>query len=212
MPATFTIKRVSDRYPIWHTLFQEQRELMLTYMRLQEHYESPKFRGQVFTHAEYVEWYKSEHDGEFTYPEDWTGTNVPSTAVRSWRDKFRPHDAREQALLDALRQERIFRHRRFYLIGTYVEDRPDGETTLDHELAHGRFHCDPKYAADMTAGVARHDVTSLHRELATLGYHESVIVDEIQANALSGWYDGLVVTPELVALSDDLKIIEQKFL
>ena len=41
-----------------------QYELASTFMRLQEHYESPKFRGKKVDLEEYMDWYAKEYRSE----------------------------------------------------------------------------------------------------------------------------------------------------
>ena len=107
------IRRVT-RYPIWHAYYADQRTLALAFVRMQEFYESPRFCGRVFTLEEFSTWYSQAcGHGEFTYPEDWSGFNVPSTAVRAVRDRFRGHHQEEKFLLAALKTAGVFRGRRF---------------------------------------------------------------------------------------------------
>ncbi|MEK7106247.1 MAG: ABC transporter ATP-binding protein, partial [Patescibacteria group bacterium] len=61
-----------------------QYALASTFLRFQEHYESPKFRGQFFSLEEFMDWYAEEY-GNFTYYKDWTGFNIPSYILKSFR-------------------------------------------------------------------------------------------------------------------------------
>ena len=46
--------------------FRTQYELAATFLRVQEHYESPKFHGRVFSLEQYMDWYAADR-GNFTY-------------------------------------------------------------------------------------------------------------------------------------------------
>ena len=55
--------------------FDTQYALASTFLRIQEHYESNRFRNRVFSLEQYMDWYAAEF-GAFTYFEDWSGFNV----------------------------------------------------------------------------------------------------------------------------------------
>lgn len=60
---------------VFHLNYLTQEQLASTFLRFQEHYESPEFRGKIFTLDEYKEWYmtnspNSIKKGIFTYYED----------------------------------------------------------------------------------------------------------------------------------------------
>ena len=76
-----------------------QYELAATFLRVQEHYESPKFHGRIFSLEQYMDWYAARY-GNFTYYKDWSGFNVPSTAFAAfYRSKFDPLSEKEKQLL-----------------------------------------------------------------------------------------------------------------
>src|SRR5687767_6039954 len=86
--------------------FQSQYELASTFLRVQEHYESPRFRNRVFSLEQFMDWYARRY-GAFTYYEDWAGFNVPSTALAAfYQGKFDPLLRKEQRLLKMFRGER----------------------------------------------------------------------------------------------------------
>ncbi|MEB3209634.1 MAG: hypothetical protein VKK63_12075, partial [Synechococcus sp.] len=62
-----------------------QEELGNTFIRFQEHYESPKFKEQIFTVGQVRSWYSSTY-GANTYEKDWSGYNFPSTVLKPFRD------------------------------------------------------------------------------------------------------------------------------
>ena len=154
-------------------------DLAFHFLRFQEHYESPGFKGTVFTWAQYVAWYKRVR-GRFSYAWDWGGFNVPGHILTPFRQgTFDPLTRREKGLLQALTMVRP----QDYVIGTLDED-PEA---LAHELAHAFWHLDPEYRAQAAAILAGGDYAAQHARLsAGEGYDPMVFDDEIQACAIDG--------------------------
>jgi len=156
---------------IYLVRFPTRYELASTFLRIQEHYESTRFRNRVFTLETYMDWYASEF-GAFTYFEDWSGFNVPSTAFQPFYDgTFDPLLEKEKRLLNRFRRIR----RPFYVIG--VASRQD----LKHEIAHALYFTNLAYRRAAMAAMRRYDTSALQTELARMGYHRYVIRDEVQA-------------------------------
>jgi hypothetical protein len=156
--------------------FDSQYALASTFLRFQEHYESSRFRGRVFSLEDYMDWY-AERFGAFTYYEDWTGFNVPSTALAPfYSGRFDPLLRKERQLL------RLFKNVRapFYVIGLYKDD------DLTHEIAHGLFFMRPGYRREVRAALRAYDTSAISRRLASLGYHRRVLEDEVHAYVLAG--------------------------
>jgi len=154
--------------------FKTQYELTSTFLRVQEHYESPKFHGRIFTLEQYMDWYAAKR-GKFSYYEDWAGFNVPSTAFQAFYEgKFDPLSEKEQQLLGLFRGMR----ERFYVIGVYDA----GEKhSLTHELAHALYFIDEEYRRAVQQALSRYNTRALARKIARAGYAQHVIRDEIQA-------------------------------
>ncbi len=115
-----------------HLEFPSQEIMAATFLRPQEYYESPRFRGSIFSLEEFKKWYISEK-GAFTYEKDWPGFNIPSYILKPFYEgKFDPLSEGEKEFLD------IFRGKAepFYIIGTSKENPPE---YMDHELAHALF-------------------------------------------------------------------------
>ena len=151
--------------------FDTQYELASTFLRIQEHYESSRFRKRVFSLEEYMDWYAAEY-GAFTYFEDWSGFNVPSTALAPfYRGEFDPLLKKEARLLGLFRRER----RPFYVIGIWSDQ------DLRHEMAHALFFTRAAYRTAVLAAMRRYDTSALERRLIKAGYHAHVVADETQA-------------------------------
>ena len=155
-------------------------DMAFHFLRFQEHYESPKFKGTVFSWAQYVAWYKSARGG-FSYPWDWAGYNFPGHILKPFRaGAFDPLTRREQAMLKALEAAGD----QDYVIGSLGSDLG----SLKHELAHAFWHLDGDYRAKVQAVLAGGDYRSQEAALAEGdGYDPSVFQDEIQACAVEGY-------------------------
>ena len=69
-------RRLADG--IYLVRFDSQYALASTFLRIQEHYESSRFRGRVFSLEDYMDWYAGRF-GAFTYYQDWSGFKRPVT-------------------------------------------------------------------------------------------------------------------------------------
>jgi len=155
--------------------FATQHALAATFLRIQEHYESSHFRSRVFSLEDFMDWYAAKF-GAFTYLQDWSGFNVPSTALEPFYDgKFAPLSQKERALLRLFKRER----RPFYVIGLYR----NGDLT--HELAHALFFTNPAYRKAVLTALREWDTSAIAKHLAQLGYHKAVLTDEVHAYLVS---------------------------
>ena len=172
-PCALSRRRVADG--IFLVRFKTQYALASTFLRIQEHYESSRFRGRVFTLEDYMDWYAATF-GAFTYFEDWSGFNVPSTALTPfYQGKFDPLLRKEQCLLRLFRMERS----PFYVIGA------TSGTDLTHEIAHALFFTRPSYRTAVLAAMREYDTRALEKDLAGRGYHRLVLTDEAHAYLVS---------------------------
>ena len=187
----FSLEEVIPR--IYHLHFDSQYALAMHFLRAQEYYESPKFRGKRFTIVEFMEWYSKEHgNGAFTYPNDWTGFNVPSTSLLEVYGKKvvipdpNYYDEFMQAVVGYV--DTHAQRQPFYLIGTYG----DNPRAFDHEMAHGLYFVDATYRQDMVKCLKdfriRYPETwdRTKEILREMGYHEDVLEDEMQAYYSTG--------------------------
>lgn len=150
-----------------------QEELGNTFIRFQEHYEGPKFRGQIFTVGQVRSWYASTY-GTNTYQYDWCGYNFPSIVLKPFRDGlFDPLTIEEQNLIDLLK----YRQDSFYIIGAQTDD------VLRHELSHALFAYSIKYKTDIELLFHKNkkELKKSIQYILDKGYDKSVINDELQA-------------------------------
>lgn len=207
---------------IYHFNFEDQYDMCMTFIRPQEYYESPKFKGKYFTLEEYMDWYVKESgwgnpDCHFDYTAATSGFNIPGDNLcefykeyqeshRGLENELRP---REEWLFEQLEKQGIdlCDPTPFYIIATYGE-----EEALDHEIRHGMFHLLPEYRKEVQQAIRKYGLKRLRKYLIDKGYHKSVVEDEIHAYALTGWIRGATVTKEMENLRKDLKIIKKKYL
>ena len=155
--------------------FENQYQLASTFLRFQEHYESSRFRNRVFSLEEYMDWYAATF-GAFTYFEDWSGFNVPSTAFEAfYPGQFDPLLRKEERLLRRFRNERT----PYYVIGIA------SDADLQHEVAHALFFTRPAYRAAVLTAMHSYDTASLKKRLAAMGYHPQVLADEVHAHLVA---------------------------
>lgn len=176
---------------IFNISFPTQEELSRTFIRFQEHFESPEFRGRIFTLEEFKKWYiqnseKGRETGEFTYYSDWNGFNIPSSILEPfYNGDFDPLSEREIALLNLFKGKK----EKYYIIGTHIESK-HGKDSLKHEIAHGLFFTNSDYRREVLEALQeietgiKNPIYEFFRNSG--GYHPDVWEDELHAYILFG--------------------------
>jgi len=176
---------------VYHVQFATQREITSTLLRPQEHFESPEFRGRIFTLDEFKAWYtenspRGKETGKFTYFTDWHGFNFPSSVLQPfYQGDFDPLTNQERQFLELFEE----RNEPFYVIGTHREKLLDIKKVLKHELGHALFLTSQEYQSEVLGVLDEMDQD--HRKEVvdylkrTGGYHQDVIVDETHAHLLA---------------------------
>lgn len=192
--------------------FETQRDVASTFLRFQEHYESPRFRGEIFSLEEFMLWYiqtssKGMASGKFTYYTDWNGFNIPSYVLKPFYEgKFNPLSEQEEMLL------RIFKDEiePFYIIGIH-KALEHVDQLLTHEIAHGLFSVNKQYREDVLRVLSQFDLEALKKELRSkAGYHEEVLNDEIHAYSIDAQSN--LETPIPKVLSLELRKLYESYL
>jgi len=200
-------RKLADRI---HLLtFENQRDITSTFLRFQEHYESPNFRGKIFSLEEFKEWYiknspKGIASGEFTYYSDWNGFNIPSYILTPFYDgKFVPLSEQEKSFLDIFKNE----VGKFYVIGVHKQ----APHFLKHEISHGLFHTNDSYRLEVQHILSQFGVEAIKEELRQkAGYHEEVLEDEVHAYSIDS--ESNLKTPIPEKLSAELRKLYEKYL
>lgn len=203
---------------VFHINFSSRYELTSTFLRFQEHFESPEFMGKMFTLNEYKKWYipnspKGKKTGKFTYFSDWGGFNIPSIILKPFYEgEFNPLSRKEKKLLN------LFKHKKgkkFYIIGTFGNLKIH---TLKHEIAHGLFYTNEEYKKEVL-GILKKIDKELRNKINNFlsnsgGYHHSVWLDETHAYLISD-YEKLkkagINIPSLLKFSKELNKIFKKY-
>lgn len=188
-------KKLTDNIHL--LVFNNQKEVAKTFVRFQEYYESPKFKGKIFSLDEFKDWYvknssNGQKTGRFTYYEDWSGFNIPSYVLEPfYKGKFDPLSKREKKLLQEFEEE----ENPFYIIGTHAKVN-NFKAYIEHESAHGLFYTDEEYRKEINKELSKYDIGELEEKILSKGYHEDVVKDEIQAYLIEsrGKFEDL--TPE----------------
>jgi hypothetical protein len=168
-----------NRPPIYLVEAQNRQILAETFMRFQEYYESPEFKGRVFTVEEFAHWYASKY-GAWTYSKDWYGFNIPSKVLAPFRSgQFDPLTEYERELLDICKNAAGD----FYVIGVTPGAEYFNET-VKHEFVHGAFHVNENYRKDVARCLADHKIRTVRNGLSKMGYHADVHDDEANAYIL----------------------------
>ena len=162
-----------------------QKELSITFFRIQEYYESRKvelFRKNFdfFTFLDV----QMDKKGEIDYFSTWDGFNIPSHIFKKWfnstskskRSKY------EEALIDEI-YKNIDTTKPFYIIGV----RKNAKDVLLHELSHALYYLNKDFKTEADSLVESFQKTSPRQykkfanELRKLGYSDEVLQDEIIA-------------------------------
>lgn len=200
MKKLFKITQIKPR--IFLVSLSNSYDLAMTFLRYQEHYESPssKFRGKSFTILDFMEWYSKEFgEGCFTYAEDWGGFNFPSSNYLEIEQLgIIDYNKYDKIMSDIYQECRDKINKKdndiipFYIIGAKSNE----TAVIKHEVAHGFFYTIPKYKKEMTKLVKELNPKfrkSLCAYLKKIGYAPKVYIDECQAYLSTGLPDGFEV-------------------
>lgn len=192
---TFVEYKLNEILPcIFHFSTENAYDLGMTFLRYQEYYENPEWKGRVFTIFEFMDWYvKKNEDTVFTYPNDWGGYNIPSWVIYELQEKipdWNPYDNVIREVTSKVENKFNVTRKSFYLIGTSSADEKDERQYIKHEIAHGLFFTDERYKQEMLEEV-KNIPKKLYKDICgvlhgPLSYHPDVFDDEIQAYLSTG--------------------------
>lgn len=206
------VKEVEPR--IYCVTVDDDYDRAMLFCRYQEFYESPykKFRGKRFTWMEYMRHYKlAWKKRTFTYPDDWSGYNIPSNVMDKANDIFYKdteydvimNDIYFYCAIDSQNKNNGARCN-WYLIGASSKDKG----TTNHEIAHGLYFTNEEYKKNVTKlikNIKPIHYEKLKKKLVKMGYvdDKKIIDDEIQAFMSTGLYNGME--------TKELKVYEKEF-
>lgn len=175
--------------------FKTRYELCMSFVRMQEFYESPKFRGKYFTLEDYIDyWCKNLGHGSFTYPAVWNGFNVPGNIIGDWDNRFNDKREKEQLIMKEIHKMMYKEHLspskdidKIYVIGIHGE--ADNKRTLQHEIAHAMYYFNTDYRRSCKKLLNRLD-KKVYKQgkkwLLSKGYCKKMVDDELQAYYSTG--------------------------
>jgi hypothetical protein len=182
------IKKHADK--IYIAEFDSRYELTMTFVRLQEFYESPVFKGTYFTLEEFMDyWCKEMGNGCFTYTSVWSGFNVPGKIISKFMDLLVKNSSvrkKEFELLKLLNQklrEDNEELENIYLIAL-SKDSKNNEVIMEHEVAHALYALNKEYKKSIDILIKNLDkkiVKEASSVISKMGYCKEVIKDEMQA-------------------------------
>jgi len=166
----------------------------MSFVRMQEFYESPKFKGKYFTLEEFIDyWANNWGGGYFDYLSRWHGFNLPSNVIEAWKDVFSLRDDgsfrdKEIAILNSI-QKAVKKEKlgdsKYYVIGVHKESSlASRQEIIEHELAHAFYYLYPEYkrmVKKMLKEVPKKMFRKAKKTLLDLGYGANVLEDEMQA-------------------------------
>ena len=173
--------------------FNKQKDLAMSFCRVQEYYESDlsKLNGKFFSFYEFID-ALTKDDGTINYFSYWNGFNIPGNVYEKWKKGVGELTTHEKKLDNAIYSS-IDSDKPYYVIGGIANDR----LTINHELAHAMFSLKTEAKnLNKTSVVYLKEACSLNEEfsekykkeydsfiksLKKQGYGENVIQDEIQA-------------------------------
>lgn len=165
-------------------IFKTQKEITMTFFRMEEFYESPikalyqnKFNVFDFLDA------SMNDKGEIDYFAKWIGFNIPGHSIKDWAELHCPnYTPKETEVLNHI-NSKVDASQPFYIIAA-----KEGNTdVMDHEIAHALYYLNKEYKARMS-GLVLHmkqhfpvQYKKVQDWLKEMGYNKSVFTDETQA-------------------------------
>ena len=173
---------------VYVTTFDTQYALCMAFVRIQEFYESPKFKGKVFSLEEFMDYWSEEFgNGSFTYPSVWGGFNLPGSVILEWFGNFIAekqeirHKELELIKEIILAVGSIEELSKSYIIGVHSKSE---KASTEHELAHAIYHLYPEYkdsCDNLIEKLPKLVYAKSRAKLVMAGYGRSVLDDEMQA-------------------------------
>ena len=176
---TFKIKKLTAK--IVHLQFEDPRLMSMTMLRFQEFFESPKFRGRIFSLNEFKVWYKKKNrTNRFTYYSDWWGFNFPAKILTPFKKGLFGKLSKQEILF---LEKMAFLDEESYIISTSKKH----NDVQRHEQAHAFYFTDASYKIKVDKILdllPRTEYPKKQISLLNSGYHESVLHDELHAYLL----------------------------
>lgn len=190
----YTLKEVEKG--VFLVTFKSAYDVAMTFCRVQEFYESPKFKNKFVKTEEYTRHYSLNHKNIFTYTNDWRGFNLPgpviqkvySTLLTTEYDTLTGWDHLMFGIVNKIIQKH--KSENYYLIGTSKEK--GDASVVKHEVAHGLYTTNADYKNKVNKAIKDMPPfvrNRMYKALGKMGYHKSVWKDELNAYISTGLAD-----------------------
>lgn len=176
---------------IWAVKILSSHSRAMVFLRPQEYYESAfeEIIGKQFKFSKYMDIYK-QHYGkqEFTYGEDWSGFNIPSSILEECMYSIDNSDINnyDKIMLSIIETIKITEgNSKYYLLGV---DELNNDL-LEHEFAHAMYYTLKEYKLEMDKMNSECDLfvkNSMYKCITEYGYADHVLPDELQAYMSTG--------------------------
>lgn len=208
------------RKGIYAVVIKDCYDRAMLFCRYQEFYESPyeNINGKPFDIMSYMRTYKTKRDDKvFTYPNDWSGYNIPSHVLKSCLNNVFITHQREcgvnmydyymKDIVESINNHLGSDSIPFYILGVDTVD----SHIMEHEIAHGLFYTDEKYknnAIDNYNKLPENIKNGMRDILIQMGYCDDVIIDEIQAYMSTGLRDNM---SNIENIESNISVFEKLF-
>jgi hypothetical protein len=181
MSKSFKTKKLFNNCLLFK--FKNQKELALSFCRVQEYYEGkPGVQGKLLSFESFIDEYMDK-EGNIEYFNYWTGFNIPGYVFSEWFKVNATEKTKWELTLAEAVASKLDLTKPFYVIGALEDD----AETIDHEIAHALYYMDDEYSKTMDSITyqfykqLRKQYSRMVNRLKDMGYAKSVIKDEIQA-------------------------------
>jgi hypothetical protein len=164
--------------------FKTQKEITMTFFRMEEYYESP-IKGLYQNKFDVFDFLNESMDdnGHIDYFSKWIGFNIPGHSIRDWSELHCPNYTPKEAEVLNHINSKVDTSQPFYIIAA-----KEGKTdVMDHEIAHALYYLDKGYKTVMNIKVSQFkkqfpvQYLKVQSWLKQMGYNKSVFMDETQA-------------------------------
>lgn len=163
--------------------FKKQKDLALTFFRIQEYYESDneEIRGVAFSLETFLE-HHIDKNGNLDYFNFWDGFNLPGHIIDEWESKIGSTMTQREIEFIKVIRENLDTSRKYYVIGAIAKDK----LTIKHEIAHALYFMNEEYrnsADEITERFEKNKTQykKVVKYLKSLNYSDTVMQDEVQA-------------------------------
>ena len=203
------IKEIAPR--VFLVTMKNQFDLAMTFVRVQEYYESPHLAGKVFTFMEYMKYYAEKWGkpkGSYSYTDDINGFNVPGHVIKDCfashfkdGDHHHEYDRLMDAIINRIQEKLGCGNWDFYLIGVHTGQgrnkkkmskrkvKKERQSLLSHEIAHGLYYTNQSYhkkVDKLLREIPKLTKKYMIKALMEKGYAMKTALDEINSYLATG--------------------------